>query len=119
MGPLNELPGEDTAKSGMDFALLRDRARAASDLLKAMSHETRLLVLCLLVDGERSVSELEALLALPQATISQQLARLRDDDLVATRRDGRMIYYRIARPDVARLIGTLYELFCGPAATDR
>ncbi|WP_224405047.1 helix-turn-helix transcriptional regulator [Afifella sp. IM 167] len=90
------------------------QARLASDLLKALSHETRLLLLCLLSDGEKSVSELEEMLTMPQAAVSQQLARLRFDRLVTTRRDGRMIYYSIADEEVSRIIGALYDLFCRP-----
>lgn len=91
------------------------QARKASELLKALSHETRLLILCLLAEGERSVSDLERMLALPQAAVSQQLARLRSDKLVTTRRDGRMIYYSIADAEVSSIISTLHELFCAPA----
>jgi DNA-binding transcriptional ArsR family regulator len=95
------------------------QARKASELLKALSHETRLLILCLLADGERSVSDLERMLTLPQAAVSQQLARLRADNLVTTRRDGRMIYYRIADAEVATIITTLHELFCSPVLDRR
>ncbi len=91
-----------------------EQAREASDLLKAMSHESRLLILCLLAEGERSVSELENIMSMPQASVSQQLARLRFDRLVATRRDGRQIYYRIASEEVARIVGQLYDIFCAP-----
>lgn len=93
---------------------LFEQARKASDLLKALSHETRLLILCLLTEGEKSVSELEAIMAMPQAAVSQQLARLRYDRLVKTRRDGRQIYYRIASDEIAAIIGQLYEMFCAP-----
>lgn len=68
------------------------RARDASDFLKAMSHESRLLLLCLLAERERSVTELEEILSLRQANVSQQLARLRLDGLVDTRRDGKAVY---------------------------
>jgi DNA-binding transcriptional ArsR family regulator len=94
-------------------ALMRN-ARAASDLLKALSHESRLLVLCLLAEKERSVSELEHILALRQPTVSQQLARLRLDGLVVTRRDGKAIYYSIADEDVRRVIEVIYDLYCEP-----
>lgn len=98
-----------------DIATLMEQARKAGDLLKALSHESRLVILCILVQGEKSVSELEEILNLPQAAVSQQLARLRFDRLVVTRRDGRMIYYSIADEEVARLVETLYEFFCKPA----
>lgn len=100
------------ANNAKDIDGLMDNARKASELLKALSHEARLVILCILSEGEKSVSELEEILSMPQAAVSQQLARLRFDRLVATRRDGRMIYYRIVDEEVATLIATLYQLFC-------
>lgn len=91
---------------------LLGQARKATDLLKALSHETRLMILCLLCEGEKSVSEIEAIINLPQAAVSQQLARLRMDNLVTTRRTGRVIHYRLANNEVAPIVETLYELFC-------
>ena len=91
---------------------LMKNAREASDFLKALSQESRLLVLCLLSEKERSVSELEAILSLRQSALSQQLARLRYDDLVTTRRDGKQIYYSIADDDVRRVISVVYDIFC-------
>lgn len=109
--PLPKLrPDTDPA----DAEALMEQARKASDLLKALSHETRLLILCLLSEGEKSVSELEDILDMPQATVSQQLARLRFDRLVTARRDGRMIYYSIVDEEVSSVIETLYGLFCQP-----
>lgn len=93
---------------------LMQQARKASEMLKALSHETRLMILCLLSEGEKSVSEIENIVSLPQATVSQQLARLRFDRLVSTRREGRTIYYRIADDNVGSVIEALYELFCKP-----
>lgn len=87
-------------------------ARRASDFLKALAHETRLLLLCLLSERERSVTELENILCLRQPTVSQQLARLRLDGLVTTRRDGKTIYYRINDDDVNRVIAIIYDIFC-------
>jgi DNA-binding transcriptional ArsR family regulator len=95
-----------------DAAAMMEQARKASDLLKALSHEHRLLILCILSEGERSVSELEEILCLPQAAVSQQLARLRLDHLVKTRRDGRMIYYSISDTEVSSIVHSLYEIFC-------
>lgn len=86
------------------------KARKATDMLKALSHEGRLLILCLLNGGEKSVSEIEEAMHMPQAAVSQQLARLRLDGLVTARRDGRNIYYSIASRDVTRLITTLHEM---------
>jgi DNA-binding transcriptional ArsR family regulator len=88
------------------------QARAATDLLKTLSNETRLLILCLLSAGEMSVSQLEERLKIPQASLSQQLARLRSEKLVDTRRDGRMIYYFVADKRAAQVVGTLYDLYC-------
>jgi DNA-binding transcriptional ArsR family regulator len=91
---------------------MMEQARAASELLKALSHETRLVILCLLSEGEKSVSELEKLLNLRQPAISQQLARLRADDLVDTRRNGKNVYYSLARPEAREIIEALYRTFC-------
>lgn len=102
------------AKTGGSEEQLLDRARQASDLMKALSHESRLLILCILSEGEKSVSELEEMMAMPQAAVSQQLARLRYDRLVTTRRNGRTIYYSLAEGEVAELIETLYDFFCKP-----
>jgi len=88
------------------------KARKASDFLKALSHETRLLVLCLLAERERSVTELENILSLRQPTVSQQLARLRLDGMVTTRRDGKTVYYSIADENVHRIISVIYDIFC-------
>lgn len=108
------LPKFKPDQSPAEFDELLEQARKASDLLKALSHESRLLILCLLAEGEKSVSELEEIMNLPQAAVSQQLARLRFDRLVNTRRDGRVIYYSIANAEISAVIGTLYELFCAP-----
>jgi DNA-binding transcriptional ArsR family regulator len=108
------LPKISSAQSPEEFEQLLEQARKASDLLKALSHESRLLILCLLVEGEKSVSELERIIKMPQASVSQQLARLRFDRLVNTRREGRIIYYSIASEEVSSIIGTLYDLFCAP-----
>ena len=89
-------------------------AKAASDFLKALSNENRLLILCLLADGEKSVTELEATLQLRQPTVSQQLARLRADELVTHRRDGKTIYYSLASEEARQIMELMYKLFCGP-----
>jgi DNA-binding transcriptional ArsR family regulator len=99
-------------KARLDIDELLENARDASELLKALSHETRLVILCLLLEGKKSVGELEQRLKLRQPIVSQQLARLRADDLVETRRDGKNIYYSIARPEVAEVIGSLHRAFC-------
>jgi len=107
-------------KAGMQREQLEgfmSKARAASMLLKALSHETRLLILCILSQGEKTVGEIEAILGLQQAVVSQQLARLRLEDIVTTRRDGRLIFYSISDPSLTGLVSVLYDMYCGPNAT--
>ncbi|HSG54919.1 MAG TPA: metalloregulator ArsR/SmtB family transcription factor [Paracoccaceae bacterium] len=89
-----------------------DNATTASNFLKALSHEGRLLILCHLVSGEKSVTELEELLSARQAAVSQQLSRLRLEGLVIPRRDGKAIYYRLADERPKRILELVYELFC-------
>jgi DNA-binding transcriptional ArsR family regulator len=83
------------------------RAETAAGFLKALSHEGRLMILCYLAEGERSVTELEGLLGQRQAAVSQQLARLRLEGLVATRREGKAIIYRLADPRVSAMLEVL------------
>ncbi|WP_011908929.1 ArsR/SmtB family transcription factor [Cereibacter azotoformans] len=90
------------------------QAQAAAGFLKALSHEGRLMILCHLSNGERSVTELETLLSTRQAAVSQQLARLRQDGLVSARREGKTIWYSIADPKVSRAVAMLYDMFCRP-----
>jgi ArsR family transcriptional regulator len=87
------------------------QSNAASAFMKALSHEGRLLILILLSDGERSVSELERRLGARQAAVSQQLARLRSDGLVTSRRNGKTIIYRISDPRVGQMISLLGSMF--------
>lgn len=95
-----------------DIDRMMQNAHQASHFLKALSHETRLVLLYLLSEDERSVTDLENILALRQPAVSQQLARLRLDGLVSTRRDGKIIYYSIANEDIRRAIMLVYEVFC-------
>lgn len=88
-------------------------AKRASEFLKALAHESRLMILCILAEGEKSVSELEEILSLRQPTVSQQLARLRGDGLVSTRRDGKTIYYSLASEEARVIVGAVYQVFCG------
>ncbi|GAA6208132.1 metalloregulator ArsR/SmtB family transcription factor [Cognatishimia sp. WU-CL00825] len=94
---------------------MASNAEAAAAYLKTLAHGGRLMILCHLSSGEKSVSELEALLDVRQAAVSQMLARLREDGLVATRRDGKAVFYTLADPNTAQVIGLLYQLFCAPA----
>ena len=89
-----------------------ENAKRASDFLKALAHESRLLILCILAEGDKSVTELERMLALRQPTVSQQLARLRADGLVATRREGKTIYYSLANDGARVVINAIYDVFC-------
>ena len=104
-------------KSGdqnFELDMLLANAREASEFLKALSHEVRLVIICLLAEGEKSVTEIEKILNLRQPAVSQQLARLRADDFVETRRDGKNIYYTLARPEVREVIEALHRAFCKP-----
>ena len=93
---------------------LQASAAAAAALLKALAHPDRLMLLCHLVDLERSVSELGALVGMGQPSLSQQLGVLRGERLVATRREGKHMVYRIASPAALTVLQTLYGLFCEP-----
>jgi DNA-binding transcriptional ArsR family regulator len=108
---------ESDAELSPELARMMKNARTASDFLKALAHESRLLLLCLLSERERSVTELEELLSLRQTTVSQQLARLRLDGLVTTRRDGKTVYYSLADANTLKFVKVIYEMFCsGPEA---
>lgn len=106
------LPGFNEGVDREEFDRILAKAREAAEFLKVLSHEGRLLILCHLVTGEKSVTDLERLLSQRQAAVSQQLARLRLEGLVETRREGKTIYYSLSDPRAARLLGLLYEMFC-------
>jgi len=97
----------------MNLEQMRPAAQRASDLLKALSNESRLLVLCNLAEGEKSVGELQHLIGLRQSALSQHLARLRREGLVRTRRESQTIYYSLAGEEASRVIAVLYDLYCG------
>ncbi len=103
---LNDEMGED------EKTRILENAANASAFLKAISGESRLMILCQLAGGEKSVIELEKLLSARQAAVSQQLARLRLEGLIAPRREGKAIYYRIVDPRALSVIETVYDLFC-------
>jgi ArsR family transcriptional regulator, virulence genes transcriptional regulator len=94
-------------------------ADEASELLKALANRHRLLIVCQLIEKERSVGELAALLKLRDSTVSQHLALLRKDGVVTARRDGQTIWYAIGSPPVRELIGTLYRTYCDVPAPPR
>ena len=106
---MDEKPVQPDA-AGM--AEMMRHARDASEFLKALAHEGRLVILCLLSERERSVTELESILDLRQPSVSQQLARLRADNLVQTRRDGKNIYYSLASEEARRTVAVVHDLFC-------
>lgn len=93
-------------------------AQSAAAYLKTLAHEGRLMILCHLGSGEKSVGELESLLEIRQAAVSQMLARLREEGLVTTRRDGKTIFYSLADDKTNQVIQLLYNLFCAPAGAD-
>ena len=95
-----------------EITALVKNAQDAADFLKILSHEGRLMILCHLVDGEKSVAELEKLLAVRQPTVSQMLARLRLEGVVETRRDGKAIYYSLVDDRARQLIEIIYDMFC-------
>jgi len=100
----------------IDITKFQSNARQASTLLKAMSNDRRLLILCHLVGGEKTVGELEALVGLSQSALSQHLARLRRDGLVRTRRQRQAIYYALQGGEARAVMATLHDLYCGTEA---
>ena len=108
----------DGAAGGPERCALLDpeemigRAQQAANLLKALAHEGRLMIMCHLSSGEKSVTELENLLESRQAAVSQQLARLRLEGLVSCRREGKAIYYSLADRRAARIVELIYEMYC-------
>ncbi|MGA4439488.1 ArsR/SmtB family transcription factor [Psychrobacter pocilloporae] len=108
----------DTSSDSADFSSIdlakqmQQASMQASQLLKSLSHPDRLLLLCQLTQGEYCVGELEGLVGVGQPSLSQQLGILRKDELVATRREGKQIYYRIASDDALAVLDLLYQRFC-------
>ncbi len=109
------LPAALTAERVDDLA---DQATVASNFLKALSHESRLMILCHLASGEKSVTELEELLCARQAAVSQQLARLRLEGLVKTHREGKTIYYSLADDNVMRVISVIADIYSPQTADE-
>lgn len=112
------LPVIDKTTDPETLARIAQSVCEASGFLKAISHEGRLMILCHLVTGEKSVTELETLLGARQAAVSQQLSRLRSEGLVIPRRDGKAIHYRLADDRPRRVLELLYELFCRGQGAD-
>lgn len=105
------------ATSHLNINQMRESAGEATGVLRVLAHEDRLLLLCQLSQQELCVSELEEQLDIRQPSLSQQLGVLRREGLVATRREGKNIYYRIGDEQVLVLLQTLYELYCQPEET--
>ena len=110
------LPNSAVFEDDDHLDAMAERAAQATAMLKALSHEGRLMILCYLAHGEKSVTELEEMLSLRQPAVSQQLARLRADDLIEARREGKAIYYRISDDRARRIMELVYEIFCGADA---
>ncbi len=106
------LPVFDESMDPAEIDLMVENATTAATFLKAIGHEGRLMILCHLATGEKSVTELENLLSARQAAVSQQLARLRLEGLVTPRRDGKTIYYSLTDERPRKIMEVVYELFC-------
>ena len=108
----SKLPVFDENTCPEDMEKMIRNAMRASNFLKAISHEGRLMILCHLASGEKSVTELEDLLSARQAAVSQQLSRLRLEGLVTPRREGKVIYYSLTDDRPRQIIEVVYDLFC-------
>ena len=106
------LPQLQSLDSSVELDRMVENAREASEFLKALAQESRLLIFCILSGGEKSVGELEEFLSQRQSTVSQQLARLRLESLVTTRREGKTIYYSLAGDKVRTILDAVYDVFC-------
>ena len=92
---------------------MQEYAADAAGLMKALGNESRLMILCVLAEGERSVSDLNTIVPLSQSALSQQLARLRQQGLVKTRRESQTIYYSLEHGPADRVITLLHDIYCG------
>jgi DNA-binding transcriptional ArsR family regulator len=110
------IPSDTIFEDDNHLDAMGEKARAATAMLKALSHEGRLMILCYLAHGEKSVTELEGILSMRQSAVSQQLARLRADNLIEARRDGKTIFYSIKDERAHQIMELVYELFFGPDA---
>jgi len=113
---MNLTEPQSVRPAALELALPHGRARDAAALLKALAHADRLLLLCHLLDGGHTVGQLGAVTGIRQPNLSQQLAVLRREGLVATRRVGKHVHYRVGSPAVKAVLQTLYDLYCAPKA---
>jgi DNA-binding transcriptional ArsR family regulator len=104
-----------SAVADMNLGELQSRAKRATGLLKAMSNPVRLLVLCQLAEGEKSVGELERVVDVSQSALSQHLALLRSRGIVASRRAGQTIFYSLSGSEAPALLAALYQVYCAKA----
>ncbi len=98
----------------IDLEQMAQSAGRASSLMKTLGHKDRLMILCHLADGEKSVGEIADLLEISQSPLSQHLSRMRKEGLVDTRREAQTIYYTLKSGEAARIVEVLYEMFCAP-----
>jgi DNA-binding transcriptional ArsR family regulator len=96
-----------------DARVTREKAEAASSFMKSLANPNRLMIACALLEGERSVGDLEIELGLRQPSLSQQLAELRESGVVEARREAKQVFYRISDQRAVALLATLYQIFCG------
>lgn len=104
-------------KEMLELSQITEQSAQAADLLKLLSNQHRLLILCHLVEGELCVSDLEQRLTISQSSLSQHLARLRQQGIVEFRKQSTTVYYRLADPNVEKVLGTLYDIFCRAKAS--
>ena len=109
-----QVPNEDTTLPHASD--MQTHAADAAGLMKALGNESRLMVLCMLIEGEQSVSDLNDMIPLSQSALSQQLARLRKQGLVKTRRESQTIYYSLTDGPADRVINLLHDIYCGTVA---
>jgi ArsR family transcriptional regulator, virulence genes transcriptional regulator len=103
----------------MNLEELKLNATRAEGLLKALANQARLLILCELLKGERTVTELSESVGLSMSAVSQHLAKLREEEIVATRRESQTIWYTLVSEAATKLLTALYDVYCGPAAKPR
>lgn len=99
-------------ESGIDLNQMAQSASRASALMKTLGHKDRLMILCHLAEGEKSVGQIADLLEIPQSPLSQHLSRMRKENLVETRREAQTIFYSLKSGEASRIVEVLYELFC-------
>ena len=104
--------------SDIELKQMTESAARASALMKTLGHKDRLMILCHLADGEKSVGQIADLLEIPQSPLSQHLSRMRNEELVDTRREAQTIYYSLKSGEASSIIEVLYKLFCAPQGCD-